>query len=118
MKNIILSTMLLATTVVFAELPSGHPSLPDTKENNQTNTSVPLPNEGRVTNTIDSGGYTYIEVDKSGAEEWLAAPRTELKKGERIRYSKGLLMKDFYSNSLKKSFDRILFVGSVKVVKQ
>jgi len=118
MKYIVFIATLLTITVALAELPAGHPSLPDMKKSNQTDSPVPLPNEGRVANTVDSGGYTYIEVDKSGAKEWLAAPRIKLKKGERIRYSKGLLMKDFYSNSLKRSFDRILFVGSIKSVEQ
>ncbi len=116
MKYIVFFVALLATTTSFAELPAGHPSIPDMKQNDQTNSTTPLPNEGRVVRTIQSSGYTYIEVDKNGSKEWLAAPEMKLEKGTHIRYSKGLVMKDFYSKSLKKRFDKILFVGNVKAV--
>jgi len=112
MKYIILSGTLFVTPVAFAELPAEHPPLPGMKENS----SVSLPNEGLVKSTIQSGGYTYIEVEKNGSSEWLAAPQMELEEGKHIRYSKGILMKNFHSRTLDKSFESILLVGTVKVI--
>ena len=97
-------------------LPPGHPSLPKKNENGAV-TTAPLPNSGVIENTFQSGGYSYIEVSHAGSSRWLAAPAMELAKGMRIRYSKGVPMADFYSRSLKRRFDRILFVGRVEVAR-
>ncbi len=105
----------LMATPAMAELPAGHPSLSSAGEENPT-TAVPLPNTGRVIDTFQSGGYTYIEVADGGPSQWLAAPLMNLEKGMHIRYSKGILMANFHSKSLNKTFDRILFVGSVEVI--
>ena len=117
MKYIVFFMLLFATTATFAELPAGHPSLPDMKKNNQAGPTQ-LPNKGDVVSTIQSGGYTYIEVDRNGSKEWFAAPQMKLEKGSHIRYSKGLVMSGFYSKTLKRTFDKVLFVGNVEVVKE
>ncbi len=113
-----LTTLLIATPAA-AELPAGHPPLPGTERENRDNTASAsvLPNEGQVLNTFQSGGYRYIEVTADGTSQWLAAPLIEVEKGMRIRYSKGVPMANFYSKSLDKTFERILLVGKIKVVK-
>ncbi len=110
-------SMILIAAPVLAELPAGHPPLPGAKQGDETK-PVNLPNLGRVLTVLQSGGYTYIEVDKSGSKEWLAVPHMELKAGEQIRYSKGVVMKDFHSKTLKRTFDNILFVGNIKRVEE
>jgi len=117
MKYILFIILISITAITFAELPAGHPSLPDTTKAKQSS-SDPLPNEGHIKNIIQSGGYTYIEVEKDGAKEWLAAPHIKLEKGDNIRYSSGAVMSDFYSKTLERTFSKILFVGNIKVVKQ
>jgi len=74
-----------------------------------------LPNSGTVLRMIDSGGYTYIEVLTNGSITWLAAPRMSLKQGDRIRYSEGVAMSNFYSKKLKHQFALILFVSRLVV---
>jgi len=117
MKYIVFCIFLLVTITAFAELPAGHPSLPDMKDNGQVSPAQ-LPNKGDVVSTIQSGGYTYIEVDRDGSKEWLAAPQIKLEKGSHIRYSKGVLMNNFHSKTLNKTFDKVLFVGNIEVVKK
>ncbi len=116
-KAFVTSALFVATSAL-AELPAGHPSLPDidgkTKEDATTN--VPLPNEGRILEAFQSGGYTYIKVTNGEQSQWLAAPRMKLEKGMLIRYSKGILMANFHSRSLDRTFEHILLVGNIKIV--
>ena len=77
-----------------------------------------LPNRGVVVSTIDSGGYTYIQVRQDQQLQWLAAPTVKLKVGDTIRFSRGVAMPGFYSQSLDREFKRILFVGTVEMVKE
>ncbi len=73
--------------------------------------------ESQVISAADSGGYTYIEVDRNGQSIWLAAPKTTVKKGDTIRYANdGAVMKNFYSKSLNREFPEILFIGEAQVV--
>lgn len=71
---------------------------------------------GMVLETIDVDGYTYIRLDQQGQEVWLASNPVTVAKGELIRYSGEMLMQDFYSKSLDRTFPYILFVGSVQAV--
>jgi hypothetical protein len=70
---------------------------------------------GKVTATMDSGGYTYIEFDENGKKLWAAAPPFKVKVGDLVDMSGGMPMKDFASPTLKRTFDEILFVAAVQV---
>ncbi len=73
--------------------------------------------ESQVISALDSGGYTYIEVDQNGKAIWLAAPKTTVKKGDTIRYANdGASMKNFYSKSLNREFPALLFIGEAQVI--
>lgn len=77
---------------------------------------VLVPNEGVVLQSIDGGAYTYVEVGTGDGREWLAAAQTSLSPGDRVRYSLGIFMKDFYSKQLQRKFDVIRFVGKLEKV--
>lgn len=76
----------------------------------------PLPqNEGIVVSTLDTTGYTYMELENGGKRFWIAAPTTQVKKGEHIRFVENMSMHNFTSKTLNKTFDRIIFVTSTQV---
>lgn len=75
---------------------------------------VLVPNEGVVVQTLDGGAYTYVEVDTAEGREWLAAAKTTLAPGDRVRYSLGIFMKDFFSSQLQRRFDLVRFVGKLE----
>jgi hypothetical protein len=74
----------------------------------------PLPNSGRVMAVVQTNSYTYLKVMGNGGSRWLAAPRGDFNKGDNIHYSRGLSMVQFYSRSLGRTFDEILFVERVE----
>ena len=73
-----------------------------------------LPNSGRVIAVVQTSAYTYLKVMGDGGSSWIAAPHGEFKKGDNIHYSRGLTMVQFYSRSLGRTFDEILFVERVE----
>lgn len=77
--------------------------------------SKELRNEGKVVSTLDANEFTYIEVARAGAVEWLAAPLVSIRPGSTLRFEDGSLMDNFYSKLLKRTFTRIRFVGAVLV---
>jgi len=65
----------------------------------------------------NAAGYSYIEVDGGVAgKQWLAARVTPLKSGDVITWGGGATMRNFSSKALNRTFEQIVFVGSVRVV--
>jgi hypothetical protein len=64
---------------------------------------------GRVVQTMDSGGYTYILLNRDGSQLWVAMPVAKVSVGADIILEPGIEMKNFTSNTLKRTFDRIIF---------
>ncbi len=71
--------------------------------------------KGKVTATMDSGGYTYIEFEENGTRLWAAAPKFTVSVGDTIEFSKAMPMNNFHSKTLDRTFESILFVGGIKV---
>jgi hypothetical protein len=68
---------------------------------------------GKVLQTMDSGGYTYIYIQKKNGEKvWVAAPATTVTVGSQISFKAGAEMINFESKSLKRKFDKIIFVDA------
>ena len=57
--------------------------------------------------------YTYLLVKGKGPEYWIAVSSTEIEVGESITYQGGMLMEDFYSKELDRTFDRVLFLDGL-----
>lgn len=67
---------------------------------------------GIVTETMDAGGYTYVQLDTDSGTVWAAGPVTPLTVGSELSISKEMPMSDFYSASLQRTFDNIYLVTS------
>jgi len=71
-----------------------------------------------VTQTMNSGGYTYVEAaDEKGAKVWLALPETKVAKGDKIEYPETPPMVNFQSKTLNRTFEKILFVPGIRIAK-
>jgi hypothetical protein len=68
---------------------------------------------GKVIETMDSGGYTYVQIENSGQKTWVAVPKTKVKKGQYISFGPGAEMRNFESKTLKRTFDTIIFSNGV-----
>ena len=64
---------------------------------------------GRVVQTMTAGGYTYALVDKDGGKIWVAMAKTRLAVGNEITCQPGMVMHNFQSNALNRSFEQIVF---------
>ncbi len=68
---------------------------------------------GKVVETMDSGGYTYVQLEQDGQKTWVAVTQMKVKKGQRITFKPGMVMENFESKTLKRKFDRIVFSDGV-----
>lgn len=75
----------------------------------QANTSL----SGRIVETMNSGGYTYVSLENNGQKTWVAVPQTQVKVGQQLACQPGMEMKDFTSKTLNRTFASIFFSGGV-----
>lgn len=66
---------------------------------------------GKVMETMSSGGYTYVNIEKDGKKGWVAVPTMTVKVGDEVNLLPGAEMEHFTSTSLKRTFDKIIFSG-------
>ncbi len=115
--------VLFALAVVFASaaaaqsLPAGHPSV-NTKNAGKGALEAQLPQKAKVLSTIDAAPYTYLEVTQNKKTLWLAANAVPAKKGDVIRFDNGMVMTNFHSKTLNRTFPSVLFVSRVVITKE
>ncbi len=65
--------------------------------------------QGTVTETMNTGGYTYLQLSKGNQSVWVAIPETKVEKGAEITCRPGMEMQNFESTTLKRTFPSIIF---------
>lgn len=70
---------------------------------------------GEVVSAIDANEYTYIEVRNQDGTRWIAGPRIALSRGDTVRFDDGVVMKEFHSKLLRRTFPAVMFVSGVFV---
>jgi hypothetical protein len=69
---------------------------------------------GKVVEKLDVSIYTYIRLDDgAGNESWAAVPNTNLEIGEQITLKGGMVVRNFNSKALNRTFDSIIFAAGV-----
>lgn len=64
---------------------------------------------GQVAETMDSGGYTYVRVVQGRDSTWVAVSQRPVKVGEKVSFAAGMVMNDFTSKTLNRTFKKIVF---------
>ena len=64
---------------------------------------------GKVLDSMNSAGYTYVLIDRKGEKIWVAIPETKIVLGTTIDLIPGSLMRNFESRTLHRKFDSIIF---------
>ncbi|CAB1368264.1 hypothetical protein [Denitratisoma oestradiolicum] len=117
---ILWAALLLVSAPVLAQPPAGHPApklnMADLKPIKRL-TPEEMPLSGKVLKVEQVSEYSYMEVATAQGRLWLAAPRTEVAPGQHIRFEEGDTMKNFPSQLLRRSFESIMFIGQLAVMK-
>jgi hypothetical protein len=118
MKKLFMFSLLMSVLVLTFSAgetdASSQESAPLLKEKPAMNSGGSIPSlSGKVVETMNSGGYTYVNIDKEGTKTWLAVPQMKITVGQDMSFYPGMTMKNFTSKSLDRTFDRIIFSRGV-----
>lgn len=118
MKTLFLLPALALSASVFAAEPAA-PANPHAGMKMppaaMTPHEVPLTQQATVLSIISVPSYTYIEATQGKKTIWLAAASMAVKKGDVVRFDDGMVMDNFYSKTLKRTFPSIIFVNRAVV---
>ncbi len=62
---------------------------------------------------LHASNYTYIKVKEGAKSYWITVNHRETEIGEKLYFTGGLLMKDFKSKPLKRTFSEVLFLQKI-----
>ena len=68
---------------------------------------------GKVTETMNAAGYTYVQVDDGEKKIWAAAPEFQVAVGDEVIVPEGMPMTNYHSKSLDRDFEVVYFVDSI-----
>src|SRR4030065_1593479 len=71
-----------------------------------------------VKEAVDGGSYTYLNVEENGQNYWMAVASIPVIVGETYYYDGGMVMKDFESKQLNKTFDEIVFANTIRTTEE
>ncbi len=64
---------------------------------------------GTIVETINASGYTYMLVESGAEKTWVAIPATTVAEGTTVSYYDGMVMNNFTSKTLGRTFDAVVF---------
>jgi hypothetical protein len=116
LMKLLLKTALICSILFFAWTAAVTVASPDKtppKFSHEQEDAPPMspPPSGKVIETMNSGGYTYVHLDKNGKKLWVAVPEMKVVVGREMTFQAGYEMHNFTSKSLNRTFDVILFSG-------
>ncbi len=105
---------LAICTLLALLLSSGFTALYVSPANGAETSNEAVPLKGKVLETMESGGYTYLQLETSNGNIWVAIPKSQVEKGQVVEVNPGAMMKDFPSKTLNRTFETITFSSGIK----
>ena len=68
--------------------------------------------KGTVAETLEVPEYTYLRLNTPGGDTWVAITKTPIKVGDTVSVSVSIVMPNFTSKTLNKTFDKLV-MGSL-----
>lgn len=68
---------------------------------------------GKVLETMNAAGYTYVNVETPTGQIWAALPETKVEVGQEVVLAGGMEMKNFESKTLGRTFDSVVFSSGI-----
>jgi hypothetical protein len=100
-----------AIAALAQSLPPGHPPI-DAVKQQVVPTPAPPPSAGRLTGrileTMNAGGYTYMRLGTPNGDVWTAVRETKVKKGATVTVEPQMVAEKFQSTTLHRTFEKLI----------
>jgi hypothetical protein len=99
--------LALTTLTVGHQACAGTDAAPGSTANPPPKVAIAL--SGKVMETMDGGGYTYVLLKNGNDKVWVAIPLMKVSVGQDLTLVPGYELKNFTSKGLNRKFDRLIF---------
>ncbi len=117
MNSISFKLVLAAVAVSFLAAVAGCSQPADDQAAENPALATPVPPgmvRGKVLETMNSGGYTYAFLETGQDQRWVAAVETPIAVGDVVQTDAGMVMTDFTSQTLGRTFEAVYFVSGLQ----
>ena len=102
MKRLLVLFALILTLMLIVSMNGIYATSPKSADLPQKNADMKSEQgifslSGRVVETMDSSGYTYVNIEKDGKETWVAVPQMKVVVGQDVSFQPGMVMSNFTS---------------------
>lgn len=104
-------SILFVISVLFGGWCCGSEKVKDNQAGTKGDLALPGEIEGTVMEALPAGRYLYVELNTGTGSVWVAAVADSIPKGTKVRCAPQMLMEDFYSQILKRTFPRLYFAS-------
>ena len=70
--------------------------------------------KGKVIDVLNTGEYSYIQIEENGKKLWVAAMSTKVSKGDIVEFPDSPPFPNFKSKLLNKTFDSVIFAAGIR----
>jgi hypothetical protein len=70
---------------------------------------------GKVVESVNGDGYTFVQLDTGTEKLWAAAAEFPVRVGETVTVPEGTPMTNYHCKPLNRDFETVLFVDSITV---
>lgn len=70
--------------------------------------------KGKVLETVEAGSFLYVLLDRGEEQTWAAVPLVDVEIGEEVTLRNANFFDNFYSKSLQKSYDQLIFSSGIE----
>jgi len=70
---------------------------------------------GKVIETMNTGGYTYVRLVSGTNKLWAAGPQSEVKVGDSVAISDAMPMPNYHSKTLNRDFEVVYFAADLTI---
>lgn len=99
--------MSMATIFINCGFSDSEYAVPRSGEGSNAQVEIPL--MGKIVETMNGGGYTYILLQTSAKQVWVAIREMKVNVGQEIALMPGIEMTNFTSKSVNRIFESIIF---------
>lgn len=83
---------------------------------NKAQTADAPAKQGKVIEVLNAEDFSYLHIESDNSKIWVAGIKVQVKAGDTISYVENVIMSNFSSKALNRTFEKVVFVSTVSVV--
>lgn len=94
------------------ELPAEKPATTDAEKSELSTEVISI--KGKVLEVVEADSFIFLLLDRGDEQTWATLPAVDVKVGEEVTLLYANIFGNFYSKSMNRSFDELIFASGIE----